>query len=73
MTSAATHPARGIGRQRGESYGLIVFASVLLVITGCLNLIHGIAAIANSHAVVRTARELIEAGERSGRLTPPCG
>ena len=49
MTSATTEPAKGTDRLRGEGHGLIVFASVLLVIVGCFNLIYGIAAIANSH------------------------
>jgi hypothetical protein len=51
MTSATTQPARGTGGHRadGQGYGLVLFASVLLVIVGCFNLIYGIAAIANSH------------------------
>jgi hypothetical protein len=48
MTSA-TSPATGAGRRRGEGLGLIIFASVLLLVVGCFNLIDGIAAIANSH------------------------
>ena len=34
MTSATTEPVKGTDRPRGESHGLIVFASVLLVIVG---------------------------------------
>lgn len=34
MTSATTEPVKGTGRPRGEGHGLIVFASVLLVIVG---------------------------------------
>jgi hypothetical protein len=36
MTSAATQPARGGGAHRaeGHGYGLVLFASVLLVIVG---------------------------------------
>ena len=51
MTSAATGPAAGTGGRhaQGHGYGLVLFASVLLVIVGCFNLIYGIAAIANSH------------------------
>jgi hypothetical protein len=51
MTSSTTQPARGTsGRQtEGHGYGLMLFASVLLVIVGFFNLIYGIAAIANSH------------------------
>jgi hypothetical protein len=40
---------------RGEGQGLIVFASVLLVIVGCFNVIYGIAAIANSHVLTAHA------------------
>jgi len=55
MTSAVTESARGTRRYRGEGYGLIIFASVLLVITGFFNLIYGIAAIANSHVFTANA------------------
>jgi hypothetical protein len=57
MTSAATQPARGGGAHRaeGHGYGLVLFASVLLVIVGCFSLIHGIAAIANSHVFTANA------------------
>ena len=40
------------GRPR---YGLILFASVLLVMAGCFNVIYGIAAIANSHVFTASA------------------
>ena len=54
MTSATT---RGTGRRHaeGHGYGLVLFASVLLVILGCFNLIYGIAAIANSHVFTANA------------------
>jgi hypothetical protein len=57
MTSAATQPARGAGGRHaeGRGYGMVLFASVLLVILGCLNLIHGIAAVANSHVFTANA------------------
>ena len=54
MTSATTEARRTHGR-RVEGHGLIVFASVLLVILGFFNLIYGIAAIANSHVFVANA------------------
>ena len=54
MTSAATEARRTHGR-RVEGHGLIVFASVLLVILGCFNLIYGIAAIAHSHVFIANA------------------
>ena len=51
MTSATTEPPRSRGghRAQGQGHGLVLFASVLLVVVGCFNLIYGIAAIANSH------------------------
>jgi hypothetical protein len=57
MTSATTEPVRGAGGRHAEShgYGLVLFASVMLVIIGCFNLIYGIAAIANSHVFVANA------------------
>ena len=55
MTSATTERVKDTDRPRGEGNGLIVFASVLLVILGCFNLIYGIAAIANSHVFTANA------------------
>src|SRR5208283_1223849 len=57
MTSSATQPARGTDGRRaeGQGYGLVFFASVLLVIVGCFNLIYGIAAVANSHVFTANA------------------
>ena len=57
MTSATTGPARSAGGRRAErqGYGLVLFASVMLVVVGCFNLIYGIAAIANSHVFVADA------------------
>jgi hypothetical protein len=55
MTSATIKPSRGTGERRGEGYGLILFASVLLLVAGCFNLIDGIAAIANSHVFIGNA------------------
>jgi len=57
MTSATTQPARSTRghRAEGRGYGLVLFASVLLVIVGCFNLIYGIAAIANSHVFTANA------------------
>jgi hypothetical protein len=57
MTSATTEPPRSRGghRAQGQGYGLVLFASVLLVVAGCFNLIYGIAAIANSHVFVANA------------------
>ena len=57
MTSATTGSARGAGGRHAEGHGsgLVLFASVLLVILGCFNLIYGIAAIANSHVFTANA------------------
>jgi hypothetical protein len=57
MTSATTGPVRGARGRRAErqGYGLVLFASVMLVIIGCFDLIYGIAAIANSHVFVANA------------------
>ena len=57
MTSSTTQPARGTGGRHaeGHGYGLVFFASVLLVIVGCFNLIYGIAAVANSHVFTANA------------------
>ena len=50
MTQPATTPATGEAGRHNEShhYGLVLFASVVLVVTGCFNLIQGIAAAAGS-------------------------
>jgi hypothetical protein len=57
MTSATTEPSRGTGGQHaeGHGYGLVLFASVLLVMVGCLDVIYGVAAIANSHVLTASA------------------
>ena len=51
MMPPTTTPATGeASRHTGShGYGLVLFASVLLVVIGCFNIIQGIAAIANSH------------------------
>jgi hypothetical protein len=55
MTSAARRSARGGAHAEGRGYGLVVFASVLLLVSGFWNLIYGIAAIAQSHVFVANA------------------
>jgi uncharacterized membrane protein HdeD (DUF308 family) len=53
MASATTRTA---GRHaEGQGYGLILFASILLMIIGFFNLIDGIAAIARSHVFIANA------------------
>jgi hypothetical protein len=57
MMPPSTTPSVGEARrdQEGRGYGLILFASILLVVVGCFNVIEGIAAIANSHVFVANA------------------
>jgi hypothetical protein len=56
MTRATSRPSR---ERRAEGYGLIVFASVLLLVLACFNLIDGIAAVAKSHVFVANARFVV--------------
>ena len=55
MTSEAMRPASGRSYAEGRGYGLILFAGVLLFVSGFWNLIYGIAAIARSHVFVANA------------------
>ena len=51
MTQPATTSASGATRRHYEShhYGLVLFASVILFVTGCFNIVQGLAAAAGSH------------------------
>jgi hypothetical protein len=51
MMPPSTTPSIGEARRHdeGHGYGLVLFASILMVVIACFNLIQGIAAIANSH------------------------
>jgi len=82
MMPPATTPTVGEARRHdeGHGYGLVLFASVLLAVVGCFNLIYGIAAIANSHVSAgfhplrrmpgrRWKRSLV-AGGMHDRITP---
>jgi hypothetical protein len=55
MTSATIKPTRGGRHVERHGYGLVLFASVMLLIVGCFNLIYGIAAVANAHVFVAGA------------------
>jgi hypothetical protein len=57
MTSAAMRPAgsRSSAHAERRGYGLVTFASVLLLVVGFWNLIYGITAIAQSHVFVANA------------------
>jgi hypothetical protein len=46
---------RGTQAAEGRGYGLLIFASVLLLVIGFWNLIQGISAIARSHVYVANA------------------
>ena len=61
MTSLTTRPESGAGRRHaeGRGYGMVLFASILLLIIGFFNMIYGIAAIANSHVFVANAHYVI--------------
>jgi len=57
MQPPSTTPTIGEARTRepGRGYGLVLFASILLLVIGCFNLIYGIAAIAQSHVFTAPA------------------
>ena len=61
MTSATIRPASGAGGRHaeGRGFGLIVFASILLLVDGFFNMLYGIDAIANSHVFVANAHYVI--------------
>jgi hypothetical protein len=55
MTSGTMRSSRGRSYAEGRGYGLVLFAGVLLLVSGFWNLIYGIAAIAQSHVFVANA------------------
>jgi len=57
MQPPSTTPTIGEARshERGRGYGMVLFASILLLVIGCFNLIYGIAAVAQSHVFVANA------------------
>jgi len=54
MMPPSTTPSAGEARHYAVShgYGLVLFAAIVLFVSGCLNIIQGIAAIANSRVFV---------------------
>ena len=56
-TSPTADEARS--QEKGHGYGLVMFASILLLVIGCFNLIQGIAGIANSHVFAANAHYVI--------------
>jgi len=61
MSSATTRPPPDAGGYQEERHGrgLIAFASILLLVIGCFNVIYGIAAIGNSNVFVADAHYVI--------------
>ena len=61
MTSLTTRSQSGAGRRHaeGRGYGMVLFASILLLVISFFNMIYGIAAIANSHVFVANAHYVI--------------
>src|SRR3974390_2839843 len=57
MMPPSTTPGVGEARrhEEGHGYGFVLFASILLVVVGCFNVIQAIAAIANSHVFIANA------------------
>jgi len=57
MTSATMKGDSGAGGRHaeGRGAGMVLFASILLLVIGFFNMIYGIAAIANSHVFVANA------------------
>jgi hypothetical protein len=57
MMPPSTTPSVGEarGHTEGRGYGLVLFASILLIVVACFNVIQGIAAIANSHVFTANA------------------
>jgi hypothetical protein len=59
MTSATVRGAQKTDYDESKGLGLVIFASVMLMVVGIFNLIDGIAAIANSHLFVANAHYVI--------------
>lgn len=60
MSSSTATPATSRrGYVESHGYGLIIFASVLLLVVGFFNLIDGIAAVARSHVFIANAHYVV--------------
>ena len=61
MTSATMRRESGAGGRHavGQGFGMVVFASVLMLVISFFNMLYGIAAIANSHVFVANAHYVI--------------
>jgi len=71
MMPPSTTPTIGEARshEKGHGYGLVLFASILLIVVGCFNLIQGIAAIAHSHVFVANAHYVVANQRAWGWIT----
>ena len=58
MTSATMRPSNDTG-DRVEGHGLLIFASILLMVLGLFNLLDGIAAVARSHVFIANAHYVV--------------
>ena len=58
MTSTTIKSSRGAGH-RIEGQGLLIFASMLLMVLGVFNLLDGIAAVARSHVFIANAHYVV--------------
>jgi len=70
-TTATVGEARS--HETGHGYGMVLFASILLVVIGCFNLIQGIAAIAHSHVFVANAHYVFANQRAWGWITVVLG
>jgi hypothetical protein len=71
MTSAKTTPGKGTSVRRvpARGYGPVLFASVLLMVIGSSTVIHGMAAVANSHVFAASAHYAAANLRTLGRIT----
>jgi hypothetical protein len=72
MTSATMRSSSGAGH-RIEGHGLLIFASVLLMVLGLFNLLDGIAAVARSHVFVAGAHYVVGDLRAWGWVALICG
>ena len=59
MTSATARGAQRADYAEQRGLGMVWFAAILLLVAGTFNVIHGIAAIANSHVFVANAHYVV--------------
>ncbi|HTT51332.1 MAG TPA: hypothetical protein VMH35_08030 [Streptosporangiaceae bacterium] len=72
MTSTTMRPASGAGH-RIQGHGLLIFASVLLMVIGLFNLLDGIAAVARSHVFIANAHYVVGDLRAWGWVALICG